>query len=52
MSQSYTLKQIAEFLGAKVQGDSAAKISGLGTLSSASSKDLAFVSNPIAYQAQ
>ena len=46
MSQSYSLKQIAEFLGAKVQGDDAVKISGLGTLSSASSQDLAFVSNP------
>jgi UDP-3-O-[3-hydroxymyristoyl] glucosamine N-acyltransferase len=46
MSQSYTLKQIAEYLGAKVQGDDAAKISGLGTLSTASSNDLAFVSNP------
>ena len=46
MSHSYTLKQIAEFLGAKVQGNDAAKISGLGTLSSATSNDLAFVSNP------
>ena len=46
MSQSYSLKKIAEFLGAKVQGDDAVKISGLGTLSSASSQDLAFVSNP------
>ena len=46
MSQSYSLKQIAEFLGAKVQGDDAVKISGLGTLSSASGNDLAFVSNP------
>ena len=46
MSQSYSLKQIAEFLGAKVQGDDAVKISGLGTLSSASVNDLAFVSNP------
>ncbi len=46
MPKSYSLKQIAEFLGAKVQGNDAAKISGLGTLSSASSNDLAFVSNP------
>ena len=46
MSKSYTLKQIAEFLSAKVQGDDVAKISGLGTLSSATSTDLAFVSNP------
>jgi UDP-3-O-[3-hydroxymyristoyl] glucosamine N-acyltransferase len=46
MPKSYSLKQIAEFLGAKVQGNEAAKISGLGTLSSASSNDLAFVSNP------
>lgn len=46
MSKSYTLKEIAEFLDAKVQGDDAAIISGLGTLSSASSNDLAFVSNP------
>jgi UDP-3-O-[3-hydroxymyristoyl] glucosamine N-acyltransferase len=46
MSQSYSLKQIAEFLGAKVQGDDSASISGLGTLSSASVNDLAFVSNP------
>jgi UDP-3-O-[3-hydroxymyristoyl] glucosamine N-acyltransferase len=46
MSHSYTLKQIAEFLGAKVQGDDSTSISGLGTLSSASVNDLAFVSNP------
>ena len=46
MCQSYTLKQIAEFLGAKVQGNDAAKISGLGTLSSATNNELAFVSNP------
>ena len=46
MSQSYSLKQIAEFLGAKVQGDDSTSISGLGTLSSASVNDLAFVSNP------
>jgi UDP-3-O-[3-hydroxymyristoyl] glucosamine N-acyltransferase len=46
MSHSYTLKQIAEFMGAKVQGNDAAKISGLGTLSSATSNDLVFVSNP------
>jgi UDP-3-O-[3-hydroxymyristoyl] glucosamine N-acyltransferase len=45
MPKSYSLKQIAEFLGAKVQGDDTVKISGLGTLSTASSNDLAFVSN-------
>jgi UDP-3-O-[3-hydroxymyristoyl] glucosamine N-acyltransferase len=46
MPKSYSLKQIAEFLGAMVQGEDSVKISGLGTLSSASSNDLAFVSNP------
>lgn len=46
MSKSYTLKQIAEFLSAQVKGDELAIISGLGTLNSASSTELAFLSNP------
>lgn len=43
---SYSLKEIASFLGAKLDGDPSAVITGIGTLASAGAKDLAFLSNP------
>jgi len=46
MSVSYSLKEIASFLDAKVQGDDSIEITGLGTLESAGVGDLAFLSNP------
>jgi len=46
MSISYSLKQIASFLDAEVKGDDSVVISGLATLESACSEDLAFLSNP------
>jgi UDP-3-O-[3-hydroxymyristoyl] glucosamine N-acyltransferase len=46
MCKSYSLKEIAEYLGARVKGDDETVVSGLGTLSSASENDLSFVSNP------
>ena len=46
MSTSYSLKQIASFLDAEVKGEDSVVISGLATLESAGSGDLAFLSNP------
>ena len=46
MSISYSLKQIALFLDAEVIGDDSTVITGLATLESAKSSDIAFLSNP------
>ena len=43
---SYSLQEIALFLDAKVQGDDLIRVTGLATLQSAGSGDLAFLSNP------
>ncbi|MFP8967263.1 UDP-3-O-(3-hydroxymyristoyl)glucosamine N-acyltransferase [Pokkaliibacter sp. CJK22405] len=45
-SRSYTLKEIADFLGAEVHGDESLIISGLSTLKNASATDLTFLANP------
>lgn len=46
MSFSFSLKKIASFLGAEVRGDESIEITGLATIDSASTHDLAFLSNP------
>ena len=46
MSISFSLKQIASFLDAQVQGDETAVITGIATLESANASHLAFLSNP------
>lgn len=43
---SYSLGEIAEFLGVELRGNASAIISGLATLKSAGSGELAFLSNP------
>ena len=45
MQDSYSLKDIALFLDAELWGDARAQITGLATLKSAASGDLAFLSN-------
>ena len=46
MSISFSLKQIASFLDAQVQGDETAVITGIATLESANATHLTFLSNP------
>ena len=46
MTQTRTVKELAEYLGGTVQGDGAALISGLGTLDTADSATLTFLANP------
>jgi UDP-3-O-[3-hydroxymyristoyl] glucosamine N-acyltransferase len=46
MTQSRTVREIADYLGGTVQGDGATVISGLGTLESAGSDALTFLANP------
>ena len=45
-SDSYTLKQIAEYLGASVEGDETHQITSLATLEAANSQQLSFLANP------
>lgn len=46
MSISFSLKQIASFLDARVQGDESVEITGIATLETANASQLAFLSNP------
>ena len=46
MSISFSLKKIASFLDAQVQGDESVKITGIATLESANPNQIAFLSNP------
>lgn len=46
MSISFSLKQIASFLDAQVQGDESVEITGIATLDTANTSQLAFLSNP------
>jgi UDP-3-O-[3-hydroxymyristoyl] glucosamine N-acyltransferase len=47
----WTLKALAEFLGASLEGDPSAEVTGLSTLQQATGSELTFLSNP-AYQKQ
>lgn len=46
MTQSRTVREIADYLGGTVQGDGEIMISGLGTLEAAGSDALTFLANP------
>ncbi len=43
---TYTLAELAQTIGAKVQGDASYQVSGLATLAKASATDIAFLANP------
>ncbi len=43
---SYTLQQIADYLGAELRGDPGTEIRGLATLEGATGSDLSFLANP------
>ena len=45
-SKEYSLKELAELVGASVDGDENLKISGLATLQSAGAQHLSFLANP------
>lgn len=44
--KTYTLAELAQLIGAEVQGDASYQVSGLATLAKASATDVAFLANP------
>lgn len=44
--KTYTLAELAQKIGAEVQGDASYQLTGLATLANASSTDVAFLANP------